>query len=69
MIKYSADYTYIESDGVKLFTVILLPDSSGKFPVVVFRNPYVDIYENWDEADIAISYLNDLKRWLKKPLR
>ena len=64
-MKYSADYKYIESNGIKLFTVVLLPDSSGKFPVVVFRNPYMDVYENWDESDVVIACLNDQKRWLK----
>lgn len=65
MIKYTIDYKYIECEGAKLFTVVLLPDSTGKFPVVVFRNPYVDIYENWDESDIAIEYMNGYKEWLK----
>ena len=28
-------------DGVKLYTVGVAPSSGGKFPVVIFRNPYV----------------------------
>ncbi len=34
-------YEYIESNGAKLFTIILLPKAEGKFPAVVLRSPYV----------------------------
>ena len=54
MIEYLADYKYIESQGAKLFTVVLLPGSTGKFPVVIIRNPYVDIYKNNSEKIIEI---------------
>lgn len=64
MIKYKADFEYIESNGIKLFTVVLLPDSNGKFPVVIVRNPYVDKFENEKEENIAIEYLNEYKEWL-----
>lgn len=66
MIKYIADYKYVESDNVKLFTVVLLPDSTDKFPVVIVRSPYVDKYENEKEENIAIEYLNENKEWLKR---
>lgn len=64
MINYVADYKYIESNGVKLFTVVLLPDSAEKFPVVIIRSPYVDSYENEKEENIAVTYLNEHKNWL-----
>lgn len=64
MINYAADYKYIESQGTKLFTVVLLPDSAGKFPVVIIRSPYVDSYENEKEENIVIEYLNANKEWL-----
>ncbi len=65
MINYAADYKYINSNDVKLFTVTLLPDATGKFPVVIIRNPYVDEYENEYEDNIVVSYVNEYKEWLK----
>ena len=65
MVKYVADYKYIKSEGIKLFTVVLLPDSTGKFPVVIIRSPYVDIYENEEEENIAVEYLNEHRNCLK----
>lgn len=65
MLKYFAGYKYIGIKGVKLFTIVLLPKSDGKFPVVVFRNPYVDKYKDWDEDDILAEYMNMYKGWLK----
>ena len=56
-MKYIADFEYIVSHRVNLFTAVLLPHSNGKFPTVVMRSPYVDNYENSDEADIAIEYV------------
>ena len=64
MVKYTADYKYIESNGTKLFTVVLLPEATGKFPVVLVRSPYVDSYENKKEEDIAVEYLNGNKHWI-----
>ncbi len=66
MIKYVADYKYIESDGTKLFTVILLPNATEKFPVILIRDPYVDKFEEEKEENIAINYLNENKEWLKR---
>ena len=65
MSGYVADYKYIESKGTKLFTAVLLPDSKGKFPVIVFRSPYVDNFEAQDEKDVALAYLELQEKWLK----
>ena len=46
MIEYIANYTYVKSNSTKLFTAVLLPNSTDKFPVVIVRSPYVDLYEN-----------------------
>lgn len=59
MINYVADYYYVNSEETKLFTVVLLPESMGKFPAVIVRTPYVDRFENEKEENIAIEYLND----------
>ncbi len=64
MIKFKADYTYVNSNATKLFTVILLPDSAGKFPVVIIRSPYVDKFENASKKSIVLEYLNTHKDWL-----
>ena len=66
MITYVADYHYVDSNETKLFTVVLLPESTGKFPVVIERNPYVDKFENEKEENIAIEYLNENKEWLNR---
>lgn len=65
MIKFKADYTFIVSNGIKLFTAILLPDGKGKFPVVIMRSPYVDKCENESEENIVTELLNEYKEWLK----
>ncbi|MBR5586861.1 MAG: CocE/NonD family hydrolase [Clostridia bacterium] len=64
MINFVADWCYIESDGVKLFTSVLLPEKEGKFPIVLIRTPYVDVYENATEENVAVEYLNSYKEWL-----
>lgn len=66
MIKFKADYYYVDSKEAKLFTVVLLPKSTGKFPVVIVRCPYVDKFENEKEENIAIEYLNENKEWLNR---
>ena len=62
---YYGYYKYLESENIKLFTVILLPEKEGKFPVVVNRSPYVDSYEQMDEDDIVASAVNGNNEWLK----
>lgn len=66
MMKYVADYCYVDSKETKLFTVVLLPNATDKFPVVIVRNPYVDKFENEKEENIAIEYLNENKEWLNR---
>ncbi|MBE7053930.1 MAG: CocE/NonD family hydrolase [Ruminococcaceae bacterium] len=65
MIKYHTYYEYVESDGVKLFTCIMLPEKEGKFPVVLVRAPYVDVFENEDENDVVVECAAQNKKWLK----
>jgi len=65
MTNYVADYTYIESDATKLFTIIMLPNEKGKFPIVAMRSPYVDKFENTEETDIAVEYMSMHKNYLK----
>ena len=69
MLNYKVDFTYVVSREEKLFTVSLLPDSKGKFPVVIIRSPYVDRYENEEEENITVEYLNEYKTNLNQALR
>jgi len=66
MINYTTHYTYMESEGFKLFTVVLLPDSKGKFPTAIYRTPYVAHYENEAEENITIEYMDRFKQWVKR---
>ena len=66
MITYTMDPSYILSESVRLFTVVLRPDSDGKFPTVVVRTPYVDSYENMPEDKIAAAYLAENADWLRR---
>ena len=65
MLNFNVSHSYIKSENIKLFTVALTPDKHGKYPAVIIRSPYVDVYENIDEEDIALTYLNENKKWLK----
>jgi len=58
-------YEYVPSGSVRLFTAILLPNATEKFPVVILRNPYVDKYETIDEAEIVREYTELNVDWLK----
>ena len=62
MIEYKTDFTYLISQDCRLFTVSLIPHAEGKFPTVIIRTPYVDMYENETEINITISYLNEYKK-------
>ena len=63
MINYVAEYKYIQSNNAKLFTVILLPESVWRGPVVAIRSPYVDIYEAADDIKGAIFGVQDCERY------
>ncbi len=59
MYKY---YEYIDSEGERLYTAVLLPEKGGKFPTVIKRNCYVDhlidltedeVLEQYDDQNLA----------------
>jgi len=64
-IVYSSYYNYITVNGADLFTIVLLPNNSEKFPVIIRRSPYVDAFENWSEESIIWHYLKGHEKWLK----
>lgn len=57
-------FKYLEINEAKLFTVVCLPNSSGGFPAVIMRSPYVDGDENLNEEEICKNKLNEYKVWL-----
>jgi len=56
MSDFCAGYTYVHVDGADLFTALLLPDGLGKFPVIVMRTPYVNVFEETPEEEICDIY-------------
>jgi len=64
-MNYISEYTYLESEGNKLFTMVLKPEKSGKFPIIVMRSPYVNKYEETDEEDVLKEYVTEFEEWLK----
>jgi len=59
-----AYYEYLEFNGASLFTVICLPEESGKFPIVIRRDPYVDAVENSAEDEIVDIFAASVEKWL-----
>ena len=43
----------IKTGEAELFTVVCLPEETGKFPTVVFRSPYVDGAERQTDEEVA----------------
>ena len=39
---HKAYSTYVISEGFRLYTAVMLPEESGRFPTVVIRSPYAD---------------------------
>ena len=56
---------YIEFDGEKFFTVVLLPEKEGCFPTVICRSPYVQNTMDLSEDSIVQGYMNSFHSWLK----
>lgn len=65
-MEYISYHKYIISEGVSLFTVIMLPYNDGKFPTVVVRTPYVDWLESKSEKFITDLCLSETTEWLKR---
>ena len=59
-------FEYVPSDGIRLFTVAMLPSREGAYPTVVIRCLYVDWLETWTEKDICDLYEKENESWLKR---
>ncbi len=64
LVKHFAFFEYLDFEGEKFFTVVLLPEKEGSFPTVVFRTPYVQSLINQDEDLIVQDYLTAFDSWL-----
>ena len=49
-------YEFVETNGVKLFTIVNAPDKDGKYPVIVIRNCYVDKEQDMEINEIVNMY-------------
>ena len=63
-MSFKVFYQYLNCNSADLFTVICLPGESGKYPTVLFRNPYVDNEENVSEEELCEKKLLDYEKWL-----
>ena len=57
-------FEYLNINNAKLFTIVCLPDSCGKYPTIIIRNPYDDQDENLSEKQICDNKLNESEIWL-----
>lgn len=61
-----AYYTYLEMNGDRFFTAVLLPEKEGRFPTVIYRSPYVADAVDTDEDQLLQGYLHSFRRWLAR---
>ncbi len=59
-------YTYLEMNGERFFTVVLLPERDGRFPTVICRSPYVSDTVDKSEDVLVQNYLHTFRRWLPR---
>ena len=55
--------TYVENDGVQLFTVVSLPADKGTFPIVLARSPYVDDLMDKSDEELCALYASAYAGW------
>ena len=60
------DYLYLNHDGECFFTIVLLPEKDGVFPIVVSRSPYVKDAVDIPESEVAQAYYSKMKNWLDR---
>lgn len=60
-----SQWTYLDMEGTQLFTMVLLPQKTGRFPVVIMRLPYVDYHENTPEEQVTAENLDRFLPFLK----
>ena len=59
-------FRYLDAGGVPLFTAVCLPEGSGPFPTVIFRNPYVDSAEDLPEETVVEQIAVSKREWTSR---
>ena len=57
-MSYNTFY-YVDTLGTKLFTVVCLPNETGKFPTVILRSPYVEYAKTSTDAEAVSEFVMD----------
>lgn len=57
---------YIDFDGARFFTVVLLPQKGGMFPTVIFRTPYVQATAGMSDDEVEQNCLTAFQDWLDR---
>lgn len=65
-MKHHIYYKYLEFNDEKFFTICLLPEKNGKFPIVISRSPYVNHTVDMPEEKVAQDYYHRAKHWLER---
>lgn len=62
---YGYNY-YMESEGEKLYTAVMLPSKDGRFPVVIKRNPYVNSTTSCSDEEYLSNCMKENEKWLRR---
>ena len=61
---HKAFYKYLSNNGAELFTAVFLPDECGKYPVLIYRTPYIDSEGTMSEEEICEKRMAEYLPWL-----
>ena len=62
---FAGYYTYLSVEGNDLFTMVALPEEGGRFPLVLYRDPYVERFANSTEEETLLTVMQVHRRWLE----
>ena len=65
-MKSCSYYKYLDFDGERFFTAILLPECGGRWPVVIMRSPYVSGAECVAEESLVADCAQRYKSWIER---
>ena len=66
MSTFDVRYAYVDAGDAKLFTAVMLPSAKGQYPTMVYRTPYVDVFEDTPEKEICDLYKTKYEAWLAR---
>jgi len=59
-------YTYLTLNHERFFTICILPDAVGTFPIVISRSPYVKHTVDLPEETLVQAYYQTVKPWVER---